>query len=141
MTLLLAVDGSDHTRRMLAWLAAHDELLAEEASYTFITVVPPVPPRVAAYMEHGSVETMYRDAAHQVLEPIVEFARRHGWRFDTLSPVGQPAEAIAEAAVSGRYDLVVMGSHGHGTVGSLLLGSVAQRVLASCRVPVLIVRQ
>jgi nucleotide-binding universal stress UspA family protein len=33
-----------------------------------------------------------------------------------------------------------MGSHGHGTLGNLILGSVATKVLANCEVPVLIVR-
>jgi nucleotide-binding universal stress UspA family protein len=33
-----------------------------------------------------------------------------------------------------------MGSHGHSPMGSLLLGSVTQRVLAQCEAPVLVVR-
>jgi nucleotide-binding universal stress UspA family protein len=33
-----------------------------------------------------------------------------------------------------------MGSHGHGTIGSLVMGSVATRVLASCKTPVLLIR-
>jgi nucleotide-binding universal stress UspA family protein len=36
--------------------------------------------------------------------------------------------------------MVVMGSHGHGALGALLMGSAAQRVLAKCSVPVLLVR-
>ncbi|MDP4770616.1 MAG: universal stress protein, partial [Limnohabitans sp.] len=38
------------------------------------------------------------------------------------------------------FDLVVMGSHGHGTLGNLVMGSVATQVLANCKVPVLLVR-
>jgi nucleotide-binding universal stress UspA family protein len=33
-----------------------------------------------------------------------------------------------------------MGSHGHGTMANLVLGSVATRVLAACKTPVLLVR-
>jgi nucleotide-binding universal stress UspA family protein len=33
-----------------------------------------------------------------------------------------------------------MGSHGHGAIGALLMGSVAQRVIAKCSVPVLLIR-
>ena len=39
-----------------------------------------------------------------------------------------------------RFDLIAMGSHGRTPLGSALLGSVALRVLAQCKVPVLIVR-
>jgi nucleotide-binding universal stress UspA family protein len=47
---------------------------------------------------------------------------------------------LAAAAKQGKFDLLVLGSHGHGRLASLVLGSVAQRVLASCEVPALIVR-
>jgi len=50
------------------------------------------------------------------------------------------AESIAGLAKEGRFDLVVMGSHGHGEVLNLVLGSVATRVLAQCEVPMLLVR-
>jgi len=33
-----------------------------------------------------------------------------------------------------------MGSHGHGSVGNLVMGSVATKALAACKVPVLLVR-
>ena len=140
MKILLAVDGSDYSKRMLAWLAAHDEAFARDAEYTFITVVPPLSPHVTRYLDDAIVEAYYRDRADEVLKPIVEFARRHGWRFDTLTPVGRPGETIAETATAGAYDLVVMGSHGHSALGSLVLGSVVQRVLSSCRTPVQIIR-
>ena len=38
------------------------------------------------------------------------------------------------------FDLLVMGSHGHGNVGNLVMGSIATKVLAGCKVPVLLVR-
>jgi nucleotide-binding universal stress UspA family protein len=33
-----------------------------------------------------------------------------------------------------------MGSHGHGALGNLVMGSVATQVLANCQVPLLLVR-
>ena len=43
-------------------------------------------------------------------------------------------------AESGKYDLIVMGTHGHGSLGKLVMGSVSTQVLANCQVPVLLVR-
>ena len=54
--------------------------------------------------------------------------------------VGQAGELIAKFADAGKYDLLVMGSHGHGALGNLVMGSVATKVLANCGVPVLLVR-
>ncbi|HXD75498.1 MAG TPA: universal stress protein [Vicinamibacterales bacterium] len=52
-----------------------------------------------------------------------------------------PAFAIIDYANDHEIDLIVMGTHGRGTLGHFLMGSVAERVvrLASC--PVLTVRQ
>jgi nucleotide-binding universal stress UspA family protein len=36
--------------------------------------------------------------------------------------------------------LIVMGSHGHSSLGNVVLGSVANRVLARCKTPVLLIR-
>ena len=47
---------------------------------------------------------------------------------------------LTDTAKRGKFDLVVMGSHGHGLFRNLVLGSVATRVLAACTVPVLIIR-
>ena len=47
---------------------------------------------------------------------------------------------IVAAATKGDYDMVIMGSHGHSTLGNLVMGSVATKVLAHCKTPVLLVR-
>ena len=54
-----------------------------------------------------------------------------------VGPVGEP---IGKVADTGKFDLLVMGSHGHGALATLVMGSVTTQVLANCKVPVLIVR-
>lgn len=56
-----------------------------------------------------------------------------------LVEVGDAAEKIL--ALAPQFDLVVMGTRGHGRLGGLLVGSVAQEVLAGSDTPVFIVRQ
>ena len=48
-----------------------------------------------------------------------------------------PAEVIVETASSLSSDLIVMGTHGRRGLSHLLLGSVAERVVRTSRVPVL----
>jgi nucleotide-binding universal stress UspA family protein len=53
---------------------------------------------------------------------------------------GDPASAILNAARESRSDLIVMGTHGRGWVGRLLMGSVAQEVVRKSACPVLTVK-
>ena len=138
MKLLLAVDGSDHTKRMLAWLAEHADIFGN-AELTALTVVPPLPAHVTRHLDHALVEAYYAERAAEVLDPVADAGRRHGWRLETRSVTGRPADGIAEAAARSGCDLLLLGSHGHSPTTSLLLGSVAQRVLAICKLPTLIV--
>lgn len=140
MKVLLAVDGSPYTRRMLGYVAAHDELFRARDTYTVLTVVPPVPQRVARGMDAQALEQHYEHEARAVLRPVMEFAQQKHWPLNLLHRVGDPAEAIAEAAASGGYDLLVMGSHGGTGLRNVVLGSVVSSVLVRCDTPLLVVR-
>ena len=140
MKILIAVDGSKFTRRMLAYLAAHEELLGPGHAYTVLHTLLAVPPRAASFVGGDAVHTYYEEEAEAVLRPIRAFFRQQGVIAEFVHAVGHPADEIAKLAEDGSFDLVVLGSHGHGELANLVLGSVATRVLAKCSRPVLIVR-
>lgn len=53
---------------------------------------------------------------------------------------GEPAEVILRAAREGGYDLIVMGTHGHGGMADRVRGGVAEQVIRRSRCPVLTIR-
>jgi nucleotide-binding universal stress UspA family protein len=140
MNILLAVDGSDYTKRMLAYVAAHEELFGSEHEYTAINVVAPLPPQVRSQLGSGVVDDYYADESKRVLDPVRAFAGQQKWALKTLHAVGHAGDVIADTANEGKFDLLIMGSHGHSAVANLLLGSVASRVLAQCKTPLLLIR-
>ena len=140
MNILLAIDGSAYTKKMLAYLAAHDEMLGTSHSYTAITVQAALPPRARAALGKETVDSYYAEEGEKVLAPVVKFLGRHGVQLKTIAKVGPAGDTIAKVAESGKYDLLVMGTHGHGSLGKLVMGSVSTQVLAHCTVPVLLVR-
>lgn len=140
MKILVAVDGSSYTKRMLAYLAAHDEWLGSSHEYTVLHAVPAVPPRAAAALDKATLKSYYDDEAEKVLKTLRTFFAKQKLRAEFLSKVGPAADVIAATANKSKFDLLVMGSHGHGTLGNLVLGSVATKVMARCEVPVLLVR-
>lgn len=141
MKILLAVDGSPHTKRMLAYVAAHDEWLGAHHDYTTVTVVPAVTPRAAAVLEKDVLKAYYEEEGEKVLKPVRTFVKRQVQapvRYELK--VGHPADQIAAVAQRIKPDLILMGSHGHGSLGNLVMGSVATKVMAHTKVPVLLVR-
>lgn len=140
MKILLAVDGSEYTKKMLAYLATHEGLFGTDNSYTILTVQPALPPRARAAVGKEVVDKYYAEESEKVLGPVSKFLARHGIDAKSSWKVGHAGETIAKIADSGKFDLLVMGSHGHGALGNLVMGSVATQVLAHCGVPVLLVR-
>jgi len=140
MKILLAVDGSAYSKKMLAYLATHDSLLHPNNEYGVFTAQLPLPPRARAAVGKEIVEAYYAEESEKILAPVSKFLLRHGIDAKSSWKVGSAGEAISKMATQGKFDLVVMGSHGHGALVNLVMGSVATQVLAHCKVPVLIVR-
>jgi nucleotide-binding universal stress UspA family protein len=139
MKILLAVDGSDTTKRMLATLAAHDEMLRGDNTYTAVTVVPPIPPHAASFLARPVIDSWYQEEAEKVLSPVRAFGQQNGWKLDTRFVAGQAGDAIVALADEGSFDIIVMGTHGHSAIGNVVMGSVATRVLARSKKPVLLI--
>jgi len=139
MKVLLAVDGSAYTKKMLAYLAAND-LFSPKNEYVVLTAQVVLPTQARAALGKELVQKYYEDEGLRVMAPVTKFLQRHGVSAKCVWKTGKPGELIAKTATDGKFDLVVMGSHGHGALVNLVVGSVATEVLASCTVPVLIVR-
>lgn len=140
MKILLAVDGSPYTQKMLDYVTTHAQLFGPGHDYTAFTAQPALPPQVCAAVGPEAAERYDAEEADAVLAPVCAFLAQRGivpascWQ---LGPVGR---SIAEFADAGAFDLLVMGSHGHSALANLVMGSVATEVLAHCRVPVLLIR-
>ena len=140
MKILVPVDGSPVTKHMLAYLAAHDEWLGEHHDYTLLHVAPAVPARAASAIGKEVLKAYYADESTKVFKPIRSFFDKQGLRASFVAKVGSAADTISEMADKDNVDLVIMGSHGHGALGGLVLGSVTTKVLAHSKAPVLVVR-
>ena len=59
---------------------------------------------------------------------------------ETLIKTGAPAEIIVQTAKKQNCDLIVMGTHGHGAIADVLIGSTAKWVVRQSPIPVLVIR-
>lgn len=140
MKVLLAADGSNYTKKALAFLVTHETLCGDDAEIVVMNVQPPVPPRVKSMVGAPAVNDYHAEEAQKVLRPIEKFLSRHDLAFRTRWVVGAPGQEIVRAAKKEKANMIVMGTHGHGLIGRALLGSVAQNVLTQCEIPVLLVK-
>ncbi len=140
MKILLAADGSPFTKKALAFLVTHDGLASAKDELIVLHVQLPIPPRVHAFVGADTVDSYHREEARAVLDPIQAFLQRHAIPFQCRWVVGSPSDEILRAAAEDHAQMIVMGTHGYGMVGRFFMGSVAQRVVARCEVPVLLVQ-
>ncbi len=81
-----------------------------------------------------------REKREQLAQELVERGRTAGVDVSFLIWTGDPGDMIVEAAEAEHADMILVGSHGRGTVGRLLLGSVSEHVVRNAPCPVLVVR-
>ncbi|MFZ9439072.1 MAG: universal stress protein, partial [Hylemonella sp.] len=73
MKILLAVDGSEYTKKMLAYLTTHSELFSSGNDYTIFTAQPALPPRARAAVGKEIVDNYYSEEAEKILAPVSKF--------------------------------------------------------------------
>ncbi len=140
MKVILPADGSDFTKKALAFLVTHENLCGPTDELLVLNVQPPMPPRVKSIVGATAVKDYHREEAERVLSPIEKFLKRHRISYRVQWVVGHAAAEILKATQREEAHMIVMGTHGHGLLGTVVMGSVAQRVVAEAEVPVLLVK-
>ncbi len=142
--ILLATDGSPASAN--AARAAVGLARKHEAQLSALYVVDPYPylnvgeANPLGFQAYMSAATEHASEAHQRVRELCaeggEPLEFHALRIDDKSA----SEGIVQAATNCGADLVVVGSHGRSGIARLMLGSVAQKVVAQSPVPVLVAR-
>lgn len=140
MKILVAIDGSRYGEAALAHALDLRARLAEPAELTLIHVALTAPARAAGAVGAEILESWYRHEHDGALAHARERLAAAGCEAAEITVVGSPGRLIAEQANSGRFDMVLMGSHGQGALAGLLLGSTVSAVLSLTKIPLLIVR-
>ena len=140
MKILVAVDGSDISVRAAKHANTLAKSLAKPAKIFLVAVDAAPFPGVVSKVGKDAMDRIHAENHERMLAPARKALARSKADVRELSVVGEPAEAILAAAGSNRVDIVVMGSHGRGSVKGILLGSVSSKVIAQTDIPVTIVR-
>ena len=141
MKFLLAVDGSSCSVRAAEYLAAHLDLFKAQPELFLVNVHAPIASaRVRSYVGKEALEKYYAEESADALKPASAVMDAKGLRYETISLVGDVAEQVNKKSAELGCSMIVMGTHGHGNLGNLVMGSVATRVLAESKTPVLLIK-
>ena len=136
--ILVPLDGSELAETVLPKVVALAKGMAAE-----IILLRVVPPHVLA--DH-SLTTARKTLARERLNAMeyLEHVQRHlseqGVVARWIMRAGSPAEQIVAAANQQAADLIAMSTHARSAVGRLIRGSVADAVVRSAVVPMLLMR-
>lgn len=141
-TILVPVDFSGSTARVCAAAQAFAQLSNSRLLLLHV-VQPPAP----VYYDFNAFDAGQLAGAQEAGEKysdrqLAALARRWqkpGKPVRTARITGQAARAIAKYAVTAKAAYIVMGSHGHGAVYDLFVGSTTQGVLKQASCPVLVI--
>jgi len=84
-----------------------------------------------------AIRTRIHETSEQITKEIPTCPLKEG---SLLVEAGNPVNRIVSVAEEGNYDLVIMGTHGHGKLEGAIVGSVAGGVISRCTKPVFVVR-
>jgi nucleotide-binding universal stress UspA family protein len=141
-TILVAIDGSDNAMRAL------DEVLkvfATDSLHIHLLAVGEVIHMNEVLFKDTStgmhqIEEEHKAACLKLLAPATLRLKEAGISHDTHIEIGHPAQTIAEFATRYHCGMIVIGTRGLGTIRSIVVGSVANKVVHLSDVPVLLVK-
>lgn len=136
--ILVPLDGSEHSSRALEVAIQ----LAKQLKCKLVLLT--VYSMVAASGSSPELSLMAidasRDRGKEILKKAEETVNSEMIEVETELAAGTAVEAIVEKSKEGKFDMIVMGARGLGTMKKLLIGSVSEGVIKNSPCPVLIVR-
>lgn len=140
LKLLVPVDGSENSLRLVEYLIKWLGRLAEPVDLHLINVQPGLHGDVGMFLSHEQMRDYHHDEGIKALQAARDRLDAAGVLYTFHISVGDPAELIVQFARDQQCDQIVMGTRGLGRLGSLLLGSVASRVIQLADVPVMLIK-
>lgn len=139
-TILAPIDFSDATPAVTQALVPLAR--AVQAQVYLLHVTPPDPDfvgyDVGPSVVREQVATKFRKE-HRLLQDLQHRLAGEGVQVSALLIQGPTVAKILDECLRLKADLIVMGSHGHGSLHNLLVGSVTEGVMRQAACPVMIV--
>ena len=142
--ILVPVDFSEHSEKAVRYATTVANRFGARLELLHVVEDPFV---TGAWSAEAFVPNMpellnkLTQAAQQKMAELKHRLAEHGFVVETAVITGKPATTIVDEAQTGRFDLIVMGTHGRTGVSHVFMGSIAERVVQKAPCAVLTVRE
>ncbi len=141
MRVLIAVDGSEKSIKAVEYAIRIAKECKTLIEVHLLNVQLPVTfGDIKKYVSQEALDSYYRDEGNKALRRSRYLLDEAGLAHKDHIAVNQIAEAIHAYAEAKQCDQIIMGTRGLGALTSLLLGSVASKVLHLINIPVTLVK-
>ncbi len=147
MRILITTDGSDFSKaaveKCCQMVVKPDETAIKIVSVYEVTLPLDVFPSPTEFSERleNSAREQAEEFAEQAAALIREYFPNSNIDLTTQISIGAPEQILIETAKEWNADLVVVGSHGRGFWGRMLLGSTTDALVHHAPCSVLVVRK
>jgi nucleotide-binding universal stress UspA family protein len=137
--ILVAVDGSETSDRAVRHAL---DLLAGglAAELHFLNVQPNLGGAISAFVSREQIDSHHREEGNKALASAIELAKKAAVPAKVHIGVGRQGEIVSDYVDKLGAGMVVLGTRGHTGLAGVLLGSVAQDVIAHVDVPVILIK-
>lgn len=140
LKILLAVDGSESSQRAVVYMIKKALSVPGQYDIQLVNVQYPVHGSVSTFVNADQIKQYHHDEGMKVLAGARKLLDDAGVPYECHLFVGEPAEVIARFAKERGCDQIVIGTRGLSGISSLLVGSVATKIIHLSEVPVLLVK-
>jgi nucleotide-binding universal stress UspA family protein len=142
MKIIVAVDGSKYSLDAVRFLTTRMGWAKERPQVELLFVHPPVPKLsgLGAVVGKKQLDRYYQEEGTEALAAARQLLDAAKVAYEPHILVGPPAETIVAHAKRSKADLLLIGHRGVSAAASMVIGSVASKLLHLSPIPVLLVK-
>lgn len=138
--ILMPIDGSAASNKALAEFIQLIDWYKEAPEIHLLNVQLPLHGDISMFIDKETIQQYHQEGGKKKLQSARELLHQAGLPCQDHIVVGDPAEIITQFAKEQSFDQIVIGARGLGAVKSMLLGSVASKLIKLSSIPVLVLK-
>jgi len=136
--ILIATDGAEYTKSAVEHGLELARVFRSKVYAIYVVSTPSLVSTLDVPLE--SVHGLLQKEGEYAVKTVTEIGFRKGLNVERVVVEGYPAEEIVKFANKQGVGMIVMGTAGKRGMDKFLLGSVAEKVIRTSAIPVLVVR-